>query len=73
MYPTNPLSLVVYLGCILAYAWAAYGNMVVARRSGVLAVDLTPTVYNRARRRWLRACVAVTSMFTINLIRALSS
>jgi uncharacterized membrane protein len=72
-YPTNPFALTVYLGCIAAYAWAAYANMVVAKRSGVLAVDLAPTAYNRARGRWLRACVAVTSLFTINVIRALSS
>jgi TMEM175 potassium channel family protein len=71
-YPTNPLALVVYLGCILVYASSSLAIWVVARNAGSTA-DLTITDYQRSRNRWLRACLVVSLLFVLNLIRAIAN
>ncbi len=71
-YPTNPLTIVVYLGCILVYAWSSFGIWVVARKAGSTA-DLTITAYQDSRNRWLRGCIVVSALFVLNLIRTLST
>ena len=71
-YPTNALSQVVYLGCILVYAWASFANWVVAKRSGSIAAELTEAAYRRSRTRLLRWCLLVSALFAVYLIRTLA-
>ena len=71
-YPTNGLTIVVYLGCILVYAWSSFAIWVIARKTGSTA-DLTTAVYEKSRNRWLRACLIVSMFFVLNLIRTLAN
>jgi uncharacterized membrane protein len=71
-YPTNGLSLVFYLACILVYAWASFATWVLARTSGATVHELTAAAYSRSRDRWFRACLVVSSLFVVYLIRALT-
>ena len=66
-YPFNPLSIVVYLGCILVYAWASFTGWIVARRSGALSPDMSDAVYRRVRKRGLMSCVFISTLFAMYL------
>jgi len=69
-YPTNPAGVLVYLACVGTYFWAAFGNLVVAKRDGALSDELTPEAYARMRRRGLRAALLMTAMFVMYVILA---
>ncbi len=71
-YPTNHLTVVVYMGCIMIYFWASLANWVVARRSGALASDLTAADYARSRTRLLLGCLIFSTFFAIYLINVLA-
>ena len=43
-YPTNPAGVIFYVGSVAAYSWAAFGNLVVAKRAGALSDELRATV-----------------------------
>jgi len=64
-YPTNPVGVLVYVACVGIYFWASFGNLVVAKREGVLSDDLTPEVYAKMRRRGLRAALLMSGMFVM--------
>ena len=69
-YPTNRLSVVIYTGCIVAYAWSSAGAWIVARRSGSMSEDLTEEAYLRSRRRSLTSSLIITAMFLLSVSRA---
>jgi uncharacterized membrane protein len=70
-YPVNGLSIVVYLGCVLVYAWASAGTWILAQRSGAMTASLTEAAYAESRRRWLRGCLVLSALFTLYVIRLL--
>ena len=72
-YPVNGFSMVVYLACILVYAWASAATWIMAQRAGAMNAALTEAVYVRSRQRWIRGCVVITSLFVLHLIRVLAS
>jgi uncharacterized membrane protein len=67
-YPANPLSIVVYLGCILVWIWASLANLVSAKRSGSLSADMTEADYARARKRLLRGGLLLLTLFTLYFV-----
>jgi len=72
-YPMNPGSIVVYLGCVTVYAWAAFATLLVARRSGALSEEMTPELYAKSHRRFLRWCLMMTVLLAIYSITAVAS
>jgi len=72
-YPTNELSVVMYLACMLVYSWTSYATWIFAKRSGSMSADLTTAAYLRFRERGFRACLAVSGLFLVFLIAALAS
>jgi len=70
-YVGNPMSIAIYLGCVMLYAWIAAVTWVVARRSGSLNADVTDAIYLRSRRRWAFSCAFVTLLFVLNLSRVI--
>ncbi len=73
LYGPNPLSVVVYLACMLVYAWAACLSWIVARRSGSLRADVSEAEYRRTRKRALNASAIITVLFVANLFRVAAS
>jgi uncharacterized membrane protein len=71
-YPTNRLTTVVYLACIVIYAWASVLAWIVARRSGSMSEELSDAAYLRTRRRGLGSSVFISLMFALYLLRALA-
>jgi TMEM175 potassium channel family protein len=69
-YPINPGAVLFYVGCVGTYFWAAFGNLVVAKKDGALSDDLTPEHYTKMRRRGLRAALLMTAMFVMYVILA---
>lgn len=65
----NPLSIVVYAGCVFVYLWAGLFNWTAAHKGSALADDLPEQDYRRMRRRQLRGCFAVTAIFAITLVQ----
>lgn len=68
-YPVNPLSIVVYAGCVFVYLWAGLLNWIAAHRGQALAEELTEQDYRRMRRRQLRGCLVVSGVFAISLVQ----
>lgn len=71
-YPTNSMSLVVYLSCVLVYAFASLGNWLVAGRTGSLGPEITPAEFLRARKRLFLWCFIVTAFLSLYLVRVLA-
>ena len=71
-YPTNPISMVVYLGCVAVYAWASFATLIVARKSDSLSDEMTPKAYADSRRRLLRFCLIVTVLCVFYGIRVVA-
>jgi uncharacterized membrane protein len=72
-YPSNRLSIVVYLACILVYSWASAVIWILAHRAGAMRTELTEAAYLRSRTRWLRGSLVITGLFAFYLIRLLAS
>ncbi len=70
-YPTNQLALAIYTGCVLVYLWCTLITWVVAKRSGCLAAGVTEEDYRKTRRKTLRGCLLVSTLFCFYVIQAL--
>ena len=64
-YPLNPLVIVIYLGCIVVYAWASSIGWLVAKRTGAFSPGMPEATYRRSRKRGLMSCVFVSMMFAL--------
>jgi uncharacterized membrane protein len=71
-YTTNPLSIVVYLGCITVYFWAEAVLWILAGRAGALAPTTDDALYPRIRRRQLVASLTLSFLFLLYLASALT-
>ena len=72
-YAPNPLSVVIYLTCIVVYAWTATFTWIVARRSGSLSEELPESAYLRSRKRAIRSSVVVSALLVLNIGRVLGA
>jgi uncharacterized protein (TIGR02246 family) len=72
-YPTNILTVVVYLACILVYAYSSFATLIVARRSGSMSAELTDAAYRRSRRRAISTCLTISALFAVNLLRMVTT
>jgi uncharacterized membrane protein len=72
-YPTNGLSIVVYIGCVMVYNWASFTTWVVGWRSGALVSDVTVADYRRSRNMVLRGGLVISIFFAFYLIKILAS
>ena len=72
-YPTNGLSQLVYISCILVYAWASLANWVIAGRSGSLGPETAAADFLRSRNKLFRGCLGLSAVFVIYLIRVLAN
>jgi len=70
-YATNPLALVVYLACIVVYAWTSCATWIVAKRSGSMSADLPEAVYLRGRKRAIRSSVLLSVLLVIYVIQTM--
>jgi uncharacterized membrane protein len=71
-YPTNRLSVVLYVGCVMVYAGGGLLEWLVAEKAGSMAPQLGLDELRRLRRRTVRRTVALTAMFLCTLLLALS-
>jgi uncharacterized protein (TIGR02246 family) len=72
-YAPNPLTVTIYLTCIVVYAWTATATWIVAKRSGSLSEELPEAAYLRSRKRAIRSSVVVSALLVINLGRVLGA
>jgi uncharacterized membrane protein len=70
-YPVNPLTLVVYIGCIMVYMWAAMMQWLLAKKSGAFGRDVTQALYRRYRKRNAVSSIMISSFFIMYLFLAL--
>jgi uncharacterized protein (TIGR02246 family) len=68
-YGTNPLAPVVYLACIVVYAWTACATWIVARRSGSTSADVTEAQYLRSRKRSIISSIMISTLFALYVVR----
>ena len=68
-YPTNPLSMSIYLGCVATYLWSGAFLWIVARRAGALEM---PPDYRRNLKAQLVANSAITLLLLFYLVRAVT-
>ena len=71
-YPINGVSIVVYLACVLVYAWSSCFTWILAGRSGSMNAELTEAEYRRARRRGLRSSLIITFFLAMHVVRLLT-
>ena len=71
-YPTNPLTIVIYTGCVAGYLWAATLQWAVARRAGALAPPPDPALYARIRKTQLASSLGTTFLCLVYALRALA-
>jgi uncharacterized protein (TIGR02246 family) len=69
----NPLATVIYLACIVVYAWTAAVTWIVAKRSGAMSAELTDTAYLRSRKRKITTSLAISALLLVNVGRAISA
>jgi uncharacterized membrane protein len=67
-YPLNPLSVVIYLGCILVYAWASFAGWLIAKRTGAFSPGMADATYRRVRKRGLLSCVFLSALFALYVV-----
>jgi uncharacterized protein (TIGR02246 family) len=72
-YAPNPLSVVIYLTCIVVYAWTATLTWIVARRSGSLSEELPEAAYLHSRKRAITSSVVVSALLVLNIGRVLGA
>jgi uncharacterized membrane protein len=70
-YPTNPVSIMFYVGCVMVYQWAALLAWLAAGRAGALDPQLPPAESARLRKRNLTGCIVATGLFAGSLLRAI--
>jgi len=71
-YATNPLSMVVYIGCIITYRWASTAQWMLAKKSASLSRDLTQAEYRHFRKRNWIVSTLMTGMFLLYLFNTLT-
>lgn len=71
-YPTNALTLTVYLGCTLVYAAASLANWVIARRHGSLGPEMAESEFRRSRNRLILWNGTIAAMLTMYLLKVLA-
>jgi uncharacterized membrane protein len=69
-YPVNPISLVMYSGCLAAYQWASCAYWIAAKGTGSLSARLPHSEYLRLRRRSLRGAIAVSLIVAYSVVLA---
>ena len=67
-YPTNGLTLVVYVGCVVIFSWASFATLVVAGRSGSLAPEFVEDGYSALRLKSLRGSLVISLVLALYLI-----
>jgi uncharacterized membrane protein len=72
-YPTNGFSLVVYIGCVMAYLWAMFANWVVAKKCKAFTAEQSGEEYLLARNRMFRGCLCISILFLYLFIKILVS
>jgi uncharacterized membrane protein len=70
-HPFNPLAGLIYVSCILVYAWASLANWLVAWKTGSVGPATTVEQFKRSRRRALRGSLFLSAMFVFYLTRVL--
>lgn len=68
-YPFNPLSAVIYIGCVLTFQVATVLAWVVGRRVGALTADLTDATFQRTLRRNLRQVVLAAALLAFYVVK----
>jgi len=72
-YASNPLAFVVYLGCILVYAWTMTATWIVAKRSGALSDNVSEAQYLRSRKRSIISGVFPSVLFVIYVFQTIAA
>jgi uncharacterized protein (TIGR02246 family) len=72
-YGPNPLSMVIYLACILTFVWTTSATWIVAKRSGAMSADLTESEYLRSRRRSIVASALLSCVFAMYVLRMITA
>jgi uncharacterized membrane protein len=70
-YPTNGLSIVVYIGCVTIYFWGSWLNWVLAGKAKALKPEVSHHDYERIRNRGFRGGVIISVFFISYLLKVL--
>jgi uncharacterized membrane protein len=70
-YPTNSLSIVVYIGCGMVYSWGSWLNWIVAGKAKAFVPEFKREEYIHIRNRGIRGCIIISVFFISYLIKVL--
>ena len=70
-YPTNRLSVVFYVGCVMVYVWGGLFEWLLAEKAGAMASQVSVDDLKRVRRRNVRRSMTLTAVFLGALLLAL--
>jgi uncharacterized membrane protein len=68
-YPTNSLSLVIYIGCVMVYIWSMFTNWVVAKKCKAFNAEFAVADYVLVRNRMFRGCLVISILFVYSLVK----
>lgn len=71
-YPTNRLSMVFYVGCVMVYVWGGSAEWLLAEKTGAMAPQASVDDLKRVRRRIVRRSITLTALFLAVLLFALN-
>ncbi|HLX12289.1 MAG TPA: TMEM175 family protein [Bacteroidota bacterium] len=70
-YPTNNLSTLLYIGCIMAHQWCSLAQWAAANRAGAIEGDSVDATYKAIRKRNLVGSIILTAFFAYYLVQVL--
>jgi uncharacterized membrane protein len=67
-YPTNRLSQIIYLACIMIYLWSSFASLVLAKRAGALNAQLSQQEFLRQRKGLLNGSIILSVLVALYLV-----
>jgi uncharacterized membrane protein len=66
-YPTNHLSFVFYIGCIMMFQWSTLIQWLMAKKQYALIPRMDPSIYNKFKKR-ITISAAMCSLFFLQYV-----
>ena len=67
-YPVNRFSALLYVGCVMVYAWASFATWSLAKKSGAIDAATDSAKYLLVRKKLLFGVLLISSIFALQLL-----